>query len=184
MYKKSKKNWFHSIVESPQKKKILKDVFIFLIKFNILLIPFYAIIYFDVSFYPLQIVFTNFIASILSLLGYQFSKSGFFLFLGESQYPIDISRDCLGWKSVYSLFALIFATPGLIKDKLKFLVAWIPVLFVVNIFRVLITILVGFNFGFQYLEVIHTFLWQGVMIIALLLVWVIWLRKGNLIGKK
>ena len=162
----------------------MKEVFIFLIKFNILLIPFYAIIYFDVSFYPLQIAFTDFMASILKSMGYQVSTSEFFLFLGESQYPIDMSRDCLGWKSMYSLFALVFATHGLIKDKLKFLVVWIPVLFIVNIFRVLITMLVGLNYGFQYLEFIHTFLWQGVMIIALLLVWYVWLRKGNLIGKK
>ena len=162
----------------------MKDVFVFLIKFNLLLIPFYAIIYFDVDFYPLQIAFTNFLASVLTSMGYQVSTSGFFLFLGESQYPIDISRDCIGWKSAYSLFALVFATPGLIKDKSKFLVVWIPVLFVVNIFRVLITMLVGLNLGFQYIEFIHTFLWQEVMIIALLLVWYVWLRKGNLIGKK
>jgi len=184
MYKKSKKNWFRSVVTGLQKKKVVKDVLIFLIKFNLLLIPFYAIIYFDLSFYPLQAAFTNFITSILNFLGYHVSTSGFFLYLGEKQYPIDISRDCIGWKSAYSLFALVFATPGLIKDKLKFLVIWIPFLFVVNIFRVLITILVGLNFGFQYLEVIHTFLWQEIMIIALLLVWYIWLRKGNLIGKK
>jgi len=167
-----------------QKKKIVKDVFIFLIKFNLLLIPFYAIIYFDLSFYPFQIAFTNFMASILKSMGYQVSTSEFFLFLGESQYPIDMSRDCIGWKSAYSLFALVFATPGLIKDKLKFLTVWIPVLFVVNIFRVLITMLVGLNFGFQHIEFIHTFLWQEVMIIALLLVWYVWLRKGNLIGRK
>jgi len=117
-------------------------------------------------------------------MGYQTSTSDFFLFLGESQYPIDISRDCLGWKSMYSLFALVFATSGLIKDKLKFLAVWVPVLFVVNIFRVLITMLVGLNLGFQYLEFIHTFLWQGIMIIALVLVWYVWLRRGNLIGKK
>jgi len=184
MYKKSKKNWFRPFVTGLQKKKVVKDVLIFLIKFNLLLIPFYVIIYLDLSFYPLQFAFTNFIASILSFLGYQVSASGFFLFLGESQYPIDISRDCIGWKSAYSLFALVFATPGLIKDKLKFLVVWIPVLFVVNIFRVLITMLIGLNFGLQYLEVIHTFLWQEVMIIALLLVWYVWLRKGNLIGTK
>ena len=184
MYKKGKKNWFRSIVKGTQKKKAVKEVFIFLIKFNILLIPFYAIIYFDVSFYILQIAFTNFIASILNLMGYQTSTSDFFLFLGESQYPIDISRDCLGWKSMYSLFALVFATSGLIKDKLKFLAVWVPVLFVVNIFRVLITMLVGLNLGFQYLEFIHTFLWQGIMIIALVLVWYVWLRRGNLIGKK
>ncbi len=155
-----------------------------MIKFNILLIPFYAIIYFDWSFYPLQVAFTNFIASVLSFLGYQVSTSGFFLYLGEKQYQIDISRDCIGWKSAYSLFALVFATPGLIKDKLKFLVVWIPILFVVNIFRVLITMFIGLNFGFQYLEFIHNFLWQEVMIIALLLIWYVWLRKGNLIGKK
>ena len=123
-------------------------------------------------------------ASILRSMGYQVSTSEFFLFLGKNKYPIDISRDCIGWKSAYSLFALVFATHGLVKDKLKFLVVWIPVLFVVNIFRVLITMLVGLNFGFQYTEFIHTFLWQEVMIIALLLVWYVWLRKGNLIGKK
>lgn len=148
------------------------------------MIPFYAIIYFDISFYPLQVAFANFMTSILELMGYQVSTSDFFLFLGESQYPIDISRDCVGWKSAYSLFALVFATKGLIKDKLKFLVVWMPILFVVNIFRVLITMLVGLNLGFQYVEFIHTFLWQEVMIIALVLVWYVWLRKGNLIGKK
>jgi len=167
-----------------QEKKTIKEVFIFLIKFNLLLIPFYATIYFDVSFYPLQIAFANSMASILKSMGYQVSTEEFFLFLGENQYPIDISRDCIGWKSAYSLFALVFATPGLIKDKLKFLVIWIPVLFVVNVFRVLIIMLIGLNFGYQYLEVIHTFLWQEIMIIVLLLVWYVWLRKGNLIGKK
>ena len=155
-----------------------------MIKFNLLLIPFYAIIYFDVNFYPLQIAFADFLASILKSMGYQVITSEFFLFLGDIQYPIDISRDCIGWKSAYSLFALVFATRGLIKDKLKFLIVWIPVLLVVNIFRVLITMLVGLNFGFQYVEFIHTFLWQEVMIIVLLLVWYVWLRKGNLIGKK
>jgi len=172
------------MVKRTQKKKIVKDVIFFLIKFNLLLIPFYAIIYFDISFYPLQIAFTNFLAAVLKLLNYQVSTSDFFMFLGESKYPIDISRDCIGWKSMYSLFALVFATPGKTKNKLKFLYVWIPVLFVVNIFRVLITLLIGLNFGLQYLEVIHTFFWQEVMIIALILVWYLWLKKRKLIGSR
>lgn len=184
MHKKSKKGWLSSITGGSQKKKIVKDVLVFLIKFNLLLIPFYAIIYFDVSFYPLQTAFTNFMAFILKFMGYQVSTSEFFLFLGRNQYPIDISRDCIGWKSAYSLFALVFATTGLLKDKLRFIAVWIPILFVVNIFRVLITMLVGLNFGFQYVEFIHTFLWQEVMIVALLLVWYVWLKNSNLIGGK
>lgn len=168
------------MVKRIQEKKALKEVFFFLVKFNLLLIPFYAIVYFDVSFYPLQIAFTNFIAGILRLLKYKVSTSGFFLFLGENEYPIDISRDCIGWKSSYSLFALVFATRGRVKDKLKFLAVWIPFLLVFNVIRVLTVMISGFIFGFQYLEFIHTFLWQGVVILVLLLVWYIWLKKRKL----
>lgn len=168
------------MVRRPQKKKIVKDVFLFLIKFNLLLIPFYAIIILDIDFYPLQIAFTNFLAFVLTSLNYPVKTSGFFMFVGESEFQIDISRDCIGWKSIYSLFALVFATSGDKKNKLKFLLVWMPVLFVVNIFRVLLTMLVGLNFGLQYLELIHTFLWQQVMIFALIGIFYIWLRKGKL----
>ncbi len=162
-----------------QKKKIMKDVAFFLLKFNLLLIPFYAIIYFDVNFYSLQIQFTNFIAIILKLFGHKVSTSDFYLYIGNDNFPIDISRDCIGWKSAYSLFALVFATPGKIKDKLKFVVAWIPIMFIINILRVVGTILFGLRFGLQYLEIIHTFLWQEVMIAILLIIWYLWLRKSN-----
>ncbi len=165
--------------ERTQKKKVMKDVAFFLLKFNLLLIPFYAIIYFDVNFYPLQIQFTNLIAMILKLFGHQVSTSDFFVYVGKDQFPIDISRDCIGWKSAYSLFALVFATSGRIKDKLKFLGVWVPVLLIINVFRVLGTILFGLTFGLQYLEIIHTFIWQEVMIAVLLIVWYLWLRKGN-----
>jgi len=163
-----------------QKKKVVKDLFFFLIKFNLLLIPFYAIILLDIDFYPLQIAFANFLALIIRGLGVNASTSGFFLFIGENKLPIDISRDCIGWKSMYSLFALVFAAPGDKKNKLKFLLPWLPVLFVINIFRTLITIFVGLNFGLYYLELVHTFLWQYVMIFALIGIWYIWLRKGKL----
>lgn len=168
------------MVRRSQKKKIVRDVFFFLIKFNLLLIPFYAIIILDVDFYPLQIAFTNFLAFILTSLNYSVKTSSFFLFVGENGLPIDISRDCIGWKSMYSLFALVFATSGDKKNKLKFLLVWLPILFVVNIFRTLITILVGLNFGLYYLELVHTFLWQQVMIFALIGIFYIWLRKGKL----
>jgi len=172
------------MVKWAQKKKVMIDVFFFLVKFNLFLIPFYAIIYFDISFYPQQIEFTNFLAWVLRALKYPVETSGFMMYIGESKYPIDISRDCIGWKSIYSIFALVFATTGKIKDKLKFLVIWIPVLFVINIFRVLITMLIGLNFGLQYLEIIHTFLWQEVMIFAVLAIFYLWLKKRKLLVRK
>jgi exosortase/archaeosortase family protein len=168
------------MVKRSQRKKVVKDLFLFLIKLNLLLIPFYLIIILDLSFYPFQIAFANFLAFILKSLNYPVYTSDFFLFVGESKFPIDISIDCIGWKGMYSLFALVFATPGNKKDKLKFLLVWMPLLFVINIFRTLITILVGLNFGLQYLDFFHTFLWQEVMIFSVIGIWYLWLRRGKL----
>lgn len=163
-----------------QKKEIVSKVVLFLLKFNLLLIPFYAIIYFNLSVHPLQVVFANFITSILRLLNYPVRTNEFYLFIGREEFPIEISMDCLGWKGVYSLFALIFATAGKIKDKLRFLVVWAPILFVINILRVLFTMIFGLNFGMQYIEFIHSFLWQEVMIAALIVIFYIWLKKGKI----
>jgi exosortase/archaeosortase family protein len=152
----------------------------FLLKFNLLLIPFYAIIYFDLSVHPFQVTFTNFIATILRFLNYQVRTSEFYLFIGRDGYPIEISMDCLGWKGVYSLFALVFATSGKTRDKLRFLAVWMPVIFVINILRVLFTLIFGLNFGMQYIEFIHAFLWQEVMVAALIVIFYIWLKKGKI----
>jgi exosortase/archaeosortase family protein len=134
----------------------------------------------DISFYPLQTVFTNFLASILSFLGYQIKTLDYFLFIGETEFPIDISRDCIGWKGMYSLFALVMATPTEMKGKLKFLIIGLPFMFLVNIIRVIGTMLIGLNFGLHYIDFIHTFLWQQLMILILLGTWYLWLKKGNI----
>jgi len=168
------------MVKRSQRKKIVKDVLLFLIKFNLLLIPFYLIIYLDLSYYPLQIALTNFMALIFKSLGYQVTTSDFLLFIGENGLPIDISRDCIGWKGMYSLFALVLATPYEMKSKLKFLSMGLPFMFLVNLLRIIITLIVGLNFGLHYMEFIHTFLWQQVMIIALISVWYLWLRRGKI----
>jgi len=168
------------MVRRTQNKKVIKDVFLFLLKFNVLLLPFYLIIILDLNFYPLQIAFANFLAFFLKILNYDATTSDFLLFVGKNNYPIDISRDCIGWKSSYSLFALVFATPGDTKDKLKFLGLWIPVLLVINVFRIIITIVIGMSFGIQYMEIIHAFLWEVAIIIILIGIWIIWLRKGKL----
>ena len=168
------------MVGRPQEKKAMKEVLIFLVRFNLLLIPFYTIILLDISFYPLQTAFANLLASLLSNLNYPVRVSDFLLFIGKEELPIDISRDCIGWKSMYSLFALVFATYGKKKDKLRFLVVWLPVLFFINIFRTLITIIVGLNFGYQYLELVHTAFWQYIMVFSLIGIWYLWLRGGRL----
>ena len=161
------------------KKKNLKELILFLVRFNLLLIPFYLIIYFDISFYPLQILLASFIAKFLNFLKFDVKAASFFVYLGKSNFPIDISRDCTGWKSVYSISALTFATKkGRLKDKLKFLSLAIPFFLLMNFFRITSTIILGFYLGFQYIDFIHN-TWQFLVIFLILFVWWLWLKKIN-----
>lgn len=167
-----------------QKKKVLIETLLFFVKLNAFLLPFYAIIYFNWSYTPLQIVFAGIIASVIRFFGFEVFQSGFFLFLGKDSFPIDISFDCIGWKSSYSLFALLMATPGKIKQKLYFLVKWIPLLMVVNFSRVIIIILIGYAFGFGWIYPVHTYLFQPLMILIVIGIWFIWMKKEKIYRKK
>ena len=153
------------------------EVGIFLLKFNLLLLPFYAIIYYNISFFPLQELYAKFIAFVLTSLGLQATASGVLVYLGKESFPIDISFDCLGWKSSYSLFALVFATRGNVKDKLKFLKIWVPVFILINFVRIISTVLIGFAFGFHLVEPIHSYVWQFVVVGLVIGVWYSWLKK-------
>ncbi len=156
---------------------------LFLVKFNLLLIPIYAIIYLNISIFALQELYAKFLAYVISFLGFQATASGVLIFLGKYGFPINISFDCLGWKSSYSLFALVFATPGEWKNKLKFLRLWIPAFVLINFVRIMSTVLIGYSFGFQYIEPVHTYFWQFAMIAIVLGVWFLWLKRRVSIKK-
>jgi len=158
-----------------QKKEIIREILFFLLKFNLLLIPFYAVIYFDVNFYSFQEWFAGFIGFMLKMLGYSPDVSGIFIYVKD--LAVDISRDCVGWKSIYSLFALVLASPGILKNKLKFLIKWVPALFLFNIFRVLTAIIIGLKLGGHYLELFHNIIWQEAVILMIVGVWYLWMKK-------
>jgi len=160
-----------------QKEKALIETLIFFLKLNLLLLPFYAIIYFDLSYVPLQIGFAAVVNFIIKLFGLQIERMDYFLFLGEKKFPIDISFDCIGWKSCYSLLALVIASPGKSKNKINFLLKWIPILFVINLMRIIIVILFGFAFSFSFMEMIHTYVFQPLMIFIIIFVWTIFLKS-------
>jgi len=165
-----------------QEKKILKEVIFFLVKFNLILIPYYLVIYLDLDFYILQKIFASFVGTFLRAIGYPVEVSSFLIFMGN--FVIDISRDCIGWKSSYSLFALILASPGKLKEKLKFLSFWIPFFLIINFFRVVITIIIGVKFGLKYLEILHDIVWQEIMILGIVAVWYHWMKRINKLNKR
>src|SRR4030042_2288171 len=178
MAKKKKKNL--------RLRKKLKTVAWFLVFFNLLAIPLYLIMYFNLSSPPLQ----NFLAIVsepaIKIFGYQTSlvyspycnaKS---IFLPEFEKSICISWDSTGWKSMYALAALAIATPFIAwRKKWKFIAIGVPLVFAINYLRIVTTILIALKFGFQYFEVVHTVLWREGLILLIVAIWFVWLRKEN-----
>lgn len=165
-------------------RKKLKTVAWFLIKFNLLVIPLYLALYFNLSFPPLQQFLTSLCIPFIELFGYQTSLIDLpycnvpSIFIPAFEKSICISWDCVGWKSMYALAALAIATPFIAwKRKLRFLGIGIPAIFLINYLRIVTTILIGLKFGIEYQDIVHTFLWREGLILAVLVIWYVWLRK-------
>lgn len=157
---------------------------LFLVKFNILAIPMYLILFLNMSYPPLQTLLTELTCKNLNLMGYHASlvtspESEVQLIYFSNQFPkVQISWDSTGWKSMYALLALTLATPlSNLKRKARFLAIGIPSIFLLNYLRIITTILISLNFGIQYFEVIHTLLWREGLIIAVVAIWYLWLKK-------
>ena len=158
-------------------KKLVKILF-FLLKFNLLAIPLYITLYFNLSFPPLQNFLAYLIFQTLKIFGYSVSLNGYFLIIQNFPEIIEVSWDSTGWKSLYALTALVLATPlSNFYKKMKFLILALPTLFLINYIRILTTILVSIKFGFKYFEIIHTFLWREGLIFAIIAIWVLYLLK-------
>lgn len=167
------------MVRKVQKKKLLA-VLLLLVEFNLLAIPMYAIMYYKLSFLPLQKFLAGAAANLLKLLGYTAiqDRERIVVPTGDRIQSIEVSWDSTGWKSMYALVALGLVTPVKGWDKrLKFILISVPSIFLINFFRLLTTILFAMKFGFEYFEVIHTFLWREGLIFAVVLIWGVWLWK-------
>lgn len=162
------------------RKKNLKTVLSFLIVFNLLSIPIYLVIITDYSFQPLQGMVASITTALLEVQGYSIVQNGQFMVVaaGNGIYRVEVSWDSTGWKSVYALFALVMATPvSTLWKKLRFLAIGLPAIFALNIARIVTTMLIAITLGFQYFDIVHTVLWREGLIIAVVLVWYIWLKK-------
>ena len=171
------------MVKRLQKKKGLNKKFLLIIKFliifNLFLIPLYTILWFNLSYNPLQNFLAQSTANVLSSRGFKVNVNGetINLFLGLQLQRIQITWDSTGWKSVYTLAALVLATPKFrLRKKLTFLLYSIPTIFFLNFLRIATTILFAIEYGFEYFELLHMLLWREGMILAVVVLWFLFLK--------
>ncbi len=129
-----------------------------------------------ILFYPdttsLQVSLADLTAETLRLTGIKASSTGIFVLTEKFTY--EITRDCLGWKSVAALLGLTFATPK--KTDLRFVVAGIAAIGIANIVRLLTTIYLDMS-GIISFDIIHGILWRWGLTAVVLGIWVLWYRE-------
>ncbi len=170
---------------TPQQKK-MAFILEFLLRFLVSAVPIYLIMYFDVDLFALESIEAEQIQFFLGLFGVEAAihiitigtRIVPALRINEIMTDIAIDSACTGYRSMFAFAGLVFAYPRVpMKKRLYGLLMGIPIIYAVNIARVVSTIMAAVWFGKGYIDVVHTILWREGLIFIILILWIIWLKK-------
>lgn len=105
------------------------------------------------------------------------AASGKVLWNQATGFGVSIEPGCNGIEACIVLFAAMMAFPSTWKHKLAGLVVGFAAVQALNVVRVISLFYLGqwntavFNFA-------HEFLWQGLIMLDVLIVWLLWVRAG------
>lgn len=153
---------------------ILRRALWFVLKLNLLALPLYLAVYFGLESTEFRDVWAAGLSQSLGSLGYETSLDGHNIGVksGNSLYQIDLSWDSTGWKSLYAMFALVFASGvGSLRQKLAFLAFALPAIAFFNLLRLVTTSLVYVNYGLPGFDLVHGLLWSAMMVALVVCVW-------------
>lgn len=182
------KRWPRFEIKDTRKLELVAD---FLIKFNLLAIPMYLILFYGIEFRPAQNILTDVVYTTFKSSGYWIERSDLKLMLIAPAEPPGPPRvetlvmgfDCTAWKTMYAFAALVIASPVAGKrNKLNFIIFGSILLFGLNILRLITTVLAAYTLGFESLNFMHTVFWREGLIMALIVLWFVWLKnqKNNI----
>ena len=92
-----------------------------------------------------------------------------------SGFGVQIERGCNGLEAVIILFSAIFAFPAPFKNKIIGFVIGFFAIQLLNLVRIISLYYLG-QWNFTAFEWFHLYLWQALIILDALVVWLIWLR--------
>ncbi|MBI5229504.1 exosortase/archaeosortase family protein, partial [Candidatus Micrarchaeota archaeon] len=146
--------------------KLGKEEKEFLLKFAVLFIIPYVFIHFLSLDFLLGFIAER-EASFLNALGYESKNIG--QIVVSNGNPFKIIPDCSGLVMIILLFALVYATNIKEPRRTELFLLGALVLFIFNLFRLLLTILTGVWYGPVATEVTHFILWFVDAAVVLLL---------------
>ena len=90
-------------------------------------------------------------------------------------FAVSIERGCNGVEALIILFAAIFAFPAPFKHKVVGFLAGFVAIQALNLVRIISLFYLG-QWSMVWFEWFHLYLWQALIILDALVVWLIWLR--------
>jgi exosortase H (IPTLxxWG-CTERM-specific) len=90
-------------------------------------------------------------------------------------FAVSIERGCNGMEAMIILFAAIFAFPASFKHKLAGLAVGFVAIQALNIVRIISLFYLG-QYSKVWFDWFHLYLWQALIILDALVVWLLWLR--------
>ncbi len=94
----------------------------------------------------------------------------------KSGFAVSIEPGCNGVEALIILFAAIFAFPASFKHKLVGFAIGFVAIQALNLVRIISLFYLG-QWNMTWFEWFHLYLWQALIILDALVVWLIWLRK-------
>lgn len=114
-------------------------------------------------------------AGIIQLFDSQVAASGQVIRSLTNGFAVQIAPGCNGVEAVIILFAAIFAFPAPFKHKLVGFSAGFLAIQLLNLVRIISLFYLG-QWSMTAFKWAHLYLWQALIILDALVVWLIWLR--------
>lgn len=151
----------------------------FFIIFSILLVGLFTLEILQPAEKYVILPFTSFIADISVWIVQMFDDNvvatGNVLRDSVSGFGVRIERGCNGLEAVIILFSAIFAFPAPFKNKVIGFVIGFFAIQLLNLVRIISLYYLG-QWNYTAFEWFHLYLWQALIILDALVVWLIWLR--------
>ncbi|NIO00868.1 MAG: exosortase H [Candidatus Latescibacteria bacterium] len=129
--------------------------------------------------------YTEFVAAssrfFLRLLGIQATGSG--SLIASPEFTVNIMYVCNGLEVTAIFFATTLGFPARWRNKLIGLAIGYPVIYLINIFRIVVLFILGFKMPGIF-ETAHYYYAQAFVIIATVGVWLIWVSLYSAYGSK
>jgi len=111
---------------------------------------------------------------LLTLFGMSVNVSGRVVSL--SNFSMEVIGECTGLYEMLIFLAAMIAYPANYKKKLIGAGLGIPLLYVINIIRMIFIAIIG-NWSPKTFDFMHLYFWQVAMILIILSVWILWIEK-------